>query len=415
MRSFMGYSDQFFQALGISQGRNGNLASVAKKFDIPVARLKYYNEKNIVPSGHDLNKIESVTGITELHLRLQMGRLDKDLIAAIQQHSTELLPILSNYKPTVESSLDSCNLEFETDLGKLYRGDCYSLLQAMESDSIDLIFADPPFNLAKLYPSEIDDNLKEEKYLNWCQEWIRECTRVLKPGGAFFIWNLPKWNASLTEFLGSMLTFRNWIGVDIKFSLPIQNRLYPSHYSLLYYIKGEKPKAFHPDRLAMEVCPKCLGDLKDYGGYKNKMNPRGVNISDIWTDIPPVRHAKYKRRKGANELSLKLLDRIIEMASDEGDLVFDPFGGSGTTYMAAELKGRHWIGCEIGPSDVIQQRFDLIDEERKILEGYRSQVNVLFPEKIKRLREKKGLWTCESIRKAKEEPQAQIKLFAAQG
>ncbi|CAG0911443.1 unnamed protein product, partial [Cyprideis torosa] len=131
----------------------------------------------------------------------------------------------------------------------------------------------------------------------------------------------------------------------------------------------------------MEVCPKCLGDLKDYGGYKNKMNPKGVNISDIWTDIPPVRHAKYKRRKGSNELSLKLLDRIIEMASDEGDLVFDPFGGSGTTYMAAELKGRRWVGCEIGPTDVIQQRFDLIEEERKILQGYRSQINMLFPEK----------------------------------
>ena len=148
----------------------------------------------------------------------------------------------------------------------------------------------------------------------------------------------------------------------------------------------------------MQVCSKCYGDLKDYGGYKNKMNPLGVSISDIWTDISPVRHAKYKRRAGSNELSLKLLDRVIEMSSNEGDLIFDPFGGSGTTYMAAELKRRRWIGCEIGSSDVIIERFSLIEDERKILDNYRSKINALFPYNVKLNREKRGLWTCESVK-----------------
>jgi site-specific DNA-methyltransferase (adenine-specific) len=73
------------------------------------------------------------------------------------------------------------------------------------------------------------------------------------------------------------------------------------------------------------------------------MSPKGVNLTDVWWDISPVRHAKYKRRNGANELSLKIMDRVIEMSTDEGDLVLDPFGGAGTTYMAAELKGRRWV------------------------------------------------------------------------
>lgn len=90
----------------------------------------------------------------------------------------------------------------------------------------------------------------------------------------------------------------------------------------------------------MEICPKCFTDLKDYGGYKDKMNPDGTNLTDVWYDIPPVRHSKYKKREGANELSIKLLDRIVEMASEEGDIVFDPFGGSGTTYAVAEIKKR---------------------------------------------------------------------------
>ena len=94
-----------------------------------------------------------------------------------------------------------------------------------------------------------------------------------------------------------------------------------------------------------------------------------------------------------------MLDRIIEMASNEGDVVFDPFGGSGTTYMAAELKNRKWIGCELGSPDIIKERFELIDDEREILNKYRSNINSLFPEKVKKEREKRGIWTCESVKK----------------
>lgn len=393
----MSHSGQFFKAIGVTSFR-GDLENFSKLSGVSKVRLKYFNENNILPSGDELEKILKATGIPELLLKLKMGRLDKDVIEAIQNYADDLLPLLTQHQPNIESPRAACSLEFETNLGKLYQGDCYELLKTMSNDSIDLVFADPPFNLSKLYPSEINDNLKAEKYLSWSQEWLRESVRILKPGGTLFLWNLPKWNVALTGFLEGLLTLKHWIGVDIKYSLPIQGRLYPSHYSLLYYVKGDKPNTFHPDRLPMQVCSKCYGDLKDYGGYKNKMNPLGVSISDIWTDISPVRHAKYKRRAGSNELSLKLLDRVIEMSSNEGDLIFDPFGGSGTTYMAAELKRRRWIGCEIGSSDVIIERFSLIEDERKILDNYRSKINALFPYNVKLNREKRGLWTCESVK-----------------
>ena len=149
----------------------------------------------------------------------------------------------------------------------------------------------------------------------------------------------------------------------------------------------------------MGICPHCCGDLKDYGGYKNKMNPDGINLSDVWLDIPPVRHAKYKKRNGANELSVKLLDRIIEMASDPGDLVFDPFGGSGTTYAVCELKQRCWIGVEIGPLDSILDRFDNLNQDQEHLNKIREELNALIPEKYYPKRVEKGLWTPESVRK----------------
>jgi len=87
------------------------------------------------------------------------------------------------------------------------------------------------------------------------------------------------------------------------------------------------------------------------------MNPNGVNLKDIWTDIPPVRHWKLKSKKRkANALSTKILDRAVEMTTVEGDVVLDPFGGSGTTYAVCEKKRRRWIGIELDFCDVIVDR-----------------------------------------------------------
>ncbi len=404
----MGFSNQFFQALGVQYEKHKSLVSFAAKTGIPLSRLRYYNENNIIPTGTDLESIINTTGVGELELMLRMGRLDKNLLEALRNNADQIIPALNMEKVKLESNDSPAELVFKTELGQLYRGDCITLMKTMESNSVDLIFADPPFNLNKLYPSNIDDSLKTEKYIHWCQEWLSECVRVLKNGGSFFLWNLPKWNVILSDYLGGRLNFRHWIAVDIKYSLPIQGRLYPSHYSLLYYVKGRRPNVFHPDRLPMSICPHCYGDLKDYGGYKNKMNPKGVNLTDVWLDIPPVRHAKYKRRNGANELSLKLLDRIIEMGSDEGNCIFDPFGGSGTTYMAAELKGRKWIGVEIGPVNDIVERFNRINEERNILEKYRHNLNSLFAEDARKKRIDLGLWTCETLRNNSEEKQPRL-------
>ena len=384
----------FLKALQIED--NMSLNSFSKKTGISVKRLKYYNDGNKMPTGKDLDLILANTHLSKIELMLVTKNFNYDLKSLISENAEQigklLLPKNKEQEPTTD-----INAVFETEFGKLYQCDCLDLLKTMHSDSVDLVFADPPFNLNKLYPSKIDDNLKAEQYLSWCENWIYECARVLKPGGSFFTWNLPKWNTYLSEFLNTILTFRHWISVDIKYSLPVRGRLYPSHYSLLYYCKGDKPNTFHPDRLPMGICPHCYNDLKDYGGYKNKMNPDGINISDVWLDIPPVRHAKYKKRNGANELSVKLVDRIIEMSTDKGDLVFDPFGGSGTTYVVSELKKRKWLGVEIGPIDCIIDRFDSIHEDQANLKAIRNEINALIPKKYYQKRVKKGLWTPESF------------------
>jgi site-specific DNA-methyltransferase (adenine-specific) len=244
---------------------------------------------------------------------------------------------------------------FETQLGQLYQGDCLELLSSMKPETVDLVFADPPFNLGKDYGPNLSDSMREDAYLEWCFAWVDECARVVNEGGAFWLWNLPRWNVELAHRLNENgLTFRHWVAVDIKYSLPIPGRLYPSHYSLLYYTRG-KPKTFTRPRVPIPVCRHCGGDIKDYGGHRGKLHPDGLNLTDVWLDIPPVRHRKTKRR-GANELSMKLLRRVLEISTEPGDLVFDPFGGSGTTYAAAEEMHRHWIGVELGDTDPIVRR-----------------------------------------------------------
>lgn len=399
----MDTTDRFYEALGLKQNGKLELSKFAKQSGVSVKKLRYFNDNNILPSGLELEQILKVSGLSITELMLKLGIIDNLLSEKISKHAVEIAKILLNDEDLVDlKKSDPLEPVFSTLHGKLYQADCMDVLSQIPSNSVDMVFADPPFNLNKLYPSEMDDNLKSEKYLSWCDAWINECIRILKFNGSFFMWNLPKWNFALSSSINQKLTFRHWIAVDIKYSLPIQGRLYPSHYGLLYFVKGDKPNVFHPDRLPMQVCPKCFKDLKDYGGYKAKMNPKGVNLSDVWLDIPPVRHAKYKRRKGANELSLKLLDRIIELSTNEGDTIFDPFGGSGTTYMAAEIKERKWIGCEIGPTDDIVKRFESFQEEREFLHNYRMNINNLFPEPILKNREKLGLWTCESVQEKKE-------------
>ncbi len=244
-----------------------------------------------------------------------------------------------------------------TDLGKLYQADCLEVLPGIRSDSVDAVFADPPFNLRKNYGGHVKDDRRD--YLGWCLAWLEECVRILRPGGSVFVYNLPKWNVQIAGALEGMgMEFRHWIAVEQNNRLPIRGRLYPSHYSLIYYSKGS-PKTFHHIRTPITTCRHCGKELKDYGGHRKAMHPDGVNLKDVWTDIPPVRHWKFKpTTRNCNSLSTKLLERVIEISTEPGDVVLDPFGGSGTTYAVCEQKSRKWIGIEIEDLSSILERLN---------------------------------------------------------
>jgi site-specific DNA-methyltransferase (adenine-specific) len=249
---------------------------------------------------------------------------------------------------------------YTTPLGSLFAADCMDVLPLLRDRVFDCVFADPPFNLGKEYGGNSNDSLRDDEYVAWCRRWIAECVRVLKPGGAIFLYNLPKWNTILGAYLSQELglDFKHWVAIELSAGMPIPGRLYPSHYSLLYYTKG-KGKTFHRIRTPIERCRHCVGEIRDYGGHRDAMNPSGVTLKDVWRDIPPVRHWKFKSKsRRANALSTKILDRVVEMATDPFDLVLDPFGGSGTTYVVCEYKRRRWVGTEIDFADEIIERLE---------------------------------------------------------
>src|SRR5438105_1421912 len=82
---------------------------------------------------------------------------------------------------------------YVTQLGVLFKGDCLQLLPCVRRECVDMVFADPPFNIGKEYGRSVNDRKSAEEYIHWCKKWMDECIRVLKPGGSFFLYNIPKW------------------------------------------------------------------------------------------------------------------------------------------------------------------------------------------------------------------------------
>lgn len=386
--------NKLFKVLNVKN--KNDLKNTAKELKISSRQLEFYNDKMILPYKEDLEKILNFTGYSIFELKMRLGIIDNEIIEWISNNPDVITQAYCN-KDTKQNK-EIYSTEFITDYGKMFRGDCLEVMKQLPDESMDLIFADPPFNLDKNYESGINDYVSEQEYILWTEKWLLECIRILAPGGSLFIYNLPQWNTYISAILNKYLNFRHWIAISMKGLMPVANKLHPEHYGLLYYVKGEKPKIFNKQRIPMETCRHCGGEIRDYGGKKKDLDPNGLSIPDIFMDINPVRHQKYKNRE-ANELPLKLLYRIISIASDEGSTIFDPFGGSGTTYVVAEYLKRKWVGIEIGSINDIIERFTNNSTDLELLKAIESQSNVLFTSEQIKLREKNGFWGYEKLEK----------------
>ena len=231
--------------------------------------------------------------------------------------------------------------------GVLYRADASEFLASQRSEAADLVFLDPPFNLGKKYSAGHPrlDRRASRDYRRWLSSILLEAVRVLAPGGSLFLYHLPEWAVRAAGELERHLNFRHWIAISMKNGFARGKKLYPAHYALLYYTKGV-PLSFTRPRLTPQLCRHCKKLVRDYGGYTSIIEEKGVNLSDVWDDISPVRHAAKKHRD-ANELPATITDRVAAIAGFDGGRFLDPFAGAGSAVISAASVGMRFRAADL--------------------------------------------------------------------
>jgi len=249
-------------------------------------------------------------------------------------------------------------------VNQVIEGDAVRIMRQIPDNSIDMTFADPPFNLKKSY-EQYEDDKEVRDYLSWCNEWLYEMVRITKPTGSIFVHNIPKWLTYYACYLNEIAHFKHWIAWDAM-GAPLGKTLLPNHYGILWYVKSRDFK-FYDVRAPHRRCRECGALLKDYGGKKHLIHPFGTLVSDVWTDIYRIRHTK-RRDEHPCQLPVHLLERLILMSTDVGDTVLDPFVGTGTTAIAAKKLGRNYIGLDIDSKYVTISR-------QKVARSVPAQIN----------------------------------------
>jgi len=218
---------------------------------------------------------------------------------------------------------------------KIYCGDCVEILPIIPNNSIDLIFADPPYNIGVDYGDKINDD--KDDYFKWSEKWLIECVRVLKDTGNLFVMNFARNLAHYMIFLNKYLHLKNyivWIRNDNQ--IYSKHRMFkPNHQDILFYSKSMDSKFYWRNVARRPIW------------YKDKRVKDLAGQFDTWSDITIVKGNSKEKVNTPNQLPLKILERIILCSTDKGDIVLDPFMGSGTTGLVSKQLNRNWIGIEL--------------------------------------------------------------------
>jgi site-specific DNA-methyltransferase (adenine-specific) len=323
-------------------------------------------------------------------------------------------------------------------LNRIIQGDCIEVMEKqIEPGSIDLVFADPPFNIGYQY-DQYDDRQPDERYLRWSARWMSLVHRVLKPTGTFWLAIGDEYAAELKVIATRELGFfcRSWVVWYYTFGVHCERKFTRSHAHLFYFVKGE------PDRKGRLAEPKGIifntDDIRVPSARQlvyadRRANPKGRVPDDTWIIAPPAHQNRdrqggvnssagtrlpisnsqlpiegqgpeahheagvridnrqstidnqfvlrpqdlrngfpadgdvwyfprvcgtFKERQGFHgcQMPEQLLGRIIRACSNDGELVFDPFSGSGTTLAVARKLGRKYLGIELSPQYVSESR-----------------------------------------------------------
>ncbi len=235
--------------------------------------------------------------------------------------------------------------EFATDGHTVVHGDAIEGLKSIDTSSIDLIFADPPYNIGKDFDG-IHDRVDEAEYLDWCWKWLEECYRVLKPTGTFYLMNSTQNMPHMDIYCRKRFEILSRIVWSYDSSGMQARKFYGSLYEpILHMVKDPKAYTFNADDILVEAKTGAKRGLIDY----RKDPPQPYNTTKVPGNVWDFARVRFKMDEYENHPSQKpeaLLERVIRASSNLGDLVLDPFGGSFSTGAVAKRLGRRSISIE---------------------------------------------------------------------
>lgn len=253
----------------------------------------------------------------------------------------------------------------DSTIGKIHHGDCIAGMNSLPESSVDLVFADPPFNIG--YDYDVYHDKKDyEHYLAWSRDWIGAVHRVLKPDGTFWLAIGDEYAAEL-KIESQKLGFhtRSWVIWYYTFGVNCKTKFSRSHAHLFHFVKDPKKFTFRADELENRIPSARMLVYQDA-----RSNPTGRLPDDTWILRPqdlegcfsteedtwyfPRVAGTFKERAGFHgcQMPEQLLGRIIRLCSHENETVLDPFSGSASTLVVAKKLHRQFLGFDLSPDYV---------------------------------------------------------------
>ncbi len=236
--------------------------------------------------------------------------------------------------------------------GEIWVGDAIAWLRSLESESVDLIFADPPYNIKK---AEWDSFESQQAYVDWSLQWIEQAARVLKPTGTLYICGYSEILADLRLPASRYFQGCRWLVWHYKNKANLGRDWGRSHESILHFRKTRQ-FTFNIDAVRIPYGNHTLkypehpqAASSQYGrGHPHlwQPHPHGAKPRDV-LEIPTTCNGMHEKTPHPTQKPEELLRKIVLASSNPGDLILDPFIGSGTTAVVAEQLKRRWKGCDI--------------------------------------------------------------------
>ena len=232
-------------------------------------------------------------------------------------------------------------------MATIYHGDCLEVLKSIDDESVDLVFADPPYNIGKQFGDFKDSWKSDEAYSSWCFQWLQLCIDKLKPSGSLYVMTstqampyLDLWMRDKMSILSRIVWHYDSSGVQAK-------KYYGSLYEpILFCVKNPKSYTFNASDIEVEAKTGATRKLIDYrkevpSPYKTTKIP-----GNSWY-FPRVRYRMDQYEEHPSQKPESLLERVIKASSNKGDLILDPFAGTFSTCAVAQKLGRRTIGIEM--------------------------------------------------------------------